>query len=335
MYRRTDVNRHHRLVVAQEIGYSSRMDTDELPWEHVSTVAHVWATLAEPYHNKIAKALNAFDTAVYDLETGQVSAADYLFQKVPGLHRTKSITSKAAIEIKAAETPVISVAKPLGQAFNLLPSSLNAPIGGPTPLAAALTGGLLTAGGGYLAGRLAENLLPERIINGKNLRRTGLALGGLLGAVPGLYLGSLGMRTRPNNATSSPWNAWIEQNPLVTQPIQKSGNLSAGPELLPIEVDGFNRLVMRDPYLPPQIQTATVGLMESANTLAGSNGIVTPTDLASLAIGMGAGMAQAYLGGKVLGALAGLTPEAQKGLQNVGAVAGALKMVIPGMFGAP
>ena len=56
-------------------------------------------------------------------------------------------------------------------------------------------------------------------------------------------------------------------------------------------------------------------------------------DIARVGIGMGAGYVQATLGGKVLGALVGLTPQAQRTLQGAGVVAGALKAVVPGFFG--
>ena len=62
-------------------------------------------------------------------------------------------------------------------------------------------------------------------------------------------------------------------------------------------------------------------------------GIITPMDIARVGLGMGAGYVQATVGGKVLGALAGLTPQAQKTLQTAGVVAGALKSVVPGLFG--
>jgi hypothetical protein len=56
-------------------------------------------------------------------------------------------------------------------------------------------------------------------------------------------------------------------------------------------------------------------------------------DIARVGMGMGAGYIQASIGGRVLGALAGLTPEAQRTLQNAGVVAGAVKSVVPGLFG--
>ena len=56
-------------------------------------------------------------------------------------------------------------------------------------------------------------------------------------------------------------------------------------------------------------------------------------DIARIGMGMGAGYVQATIGGKVLGALAGLTPQAQRTLQGAGVIAGAMKAVVPGLFG--
>lgn len=100
-----------------------------------------------------------------------------------------------------------------------------------------------------------------------------------------------------------------------------------------IPVDLFNRAVLTDPFATPQLMAATVGMTEAANQARGGFGIISPYDLARIGVGMGAGLAQAYLGGKVLGALAGLTPQAQKRLQQTGAFAGAIKAVVPGLFG--
>jgi hypothetical protein len=90
---------------------------------------------------------------------------------------------------------------------------------------------------------------------------------------------------------------------------------------------------MMDPYATLSLQIATAGLTEASNQSRGNIGVISPYDIARIGVGMGAGLSQAYLGGKVLGALAGLTPQAQKTLQQAGMFAGALKAVVPGLFG--
>jgi hypothetical protein len=138
------------------------------------------------------------------------------------------------------------------------------------------------------------------------------------------------MGTRPDDGHSS-WNAWVEPNILAGRP--KEAASVAGGDLQTIPVDAFNRVILEDPFLTPQLRAATVGLVSSADAAKGGPGIINPFDLTRIAVGMGAGLSQAYLGGRVLGALAGLTPEAQAKFQQVGLFAGAIKSVVPGMFG--
>ena len=100
-----------------------------------------------------------------------------------------------------------------------------------------------------------------------------------------------------------------------------------------IPVDSFNRMIVQDPFSPPNMQAATMGIVNAADHLSGGSGFISPMDIARVGMGMGAGYMQASIGGKVLGALVGLTPQAQGYLQQAGVVAGALKSVIPGLFG--
>lgn len=162
--------------------------------------------------------------------------------------------------------------------------------------------------------------------------------------------------TDPNRSS---WNAWIEPNVLFGGHRQKGiigdayKNIKQASEesvedmvksafsfedsnLLSIPfipVDAFNRTVLADPFAPMPIQAATVGVTEAANQAKGNSGFISPFDIARIGVGMGAGLSQAYLGGKVLGALAGITPKAQQTLQQAGMFAGALKAVVPGLFG--
>lgn len=54
--------------------------------------------------------------------------------------------------------------------------------GGPSPLSNAIVSGLLGAGGGYVAGTVAEKLMPERFFDRGRLRKNLALLGGLAGA---------------------------------------------------------------------------------------------------------------------------------------------------------
>lgn len=269
------------------------------------------------------------------------------------------------VRVKGAGWTARSVFSPLAQAMQLAPSRLNEPFGGPTPLASSLAGGLLGAGLGYVGGAAAEHLLPRSVIERGRLRKLTALAGGALGAAPGVALGlSSGSFTDPNPLMGGPRDvpadladdldpandrAWgldklataveglelvlggVEVEPMMKAAADVGG---AGGLFVPtIPVDAFNRVVLADPFAPPALAAATVGLVTAADQAKGGLGVVSPWDITRVAVGMGAGLSQAYLGGKVLGALAGLTPAAQRQLQAAGTVAGALKAVVPGLFG--
>ncbi len=353
-------------------------------WRAVPAEAIRLAELAAPTHAKVAAALGEDPAWVYlQPETGQlvtqsVSAATKLAEFGCVVRRRPLPDDEPWVPVKSAAWSTKSIFKPVLQAANLAPSKLNAPFGGATPLAGTISGGLLGAGAGYLGGRIAENLLPESVIERGRLRKVTALLGGVAGAVPGAWLGTEAVRNRAPGTSAA--GALVEPNglfgreegpPLGTQGELDPGNAKdwglkqgaflraachgladaapgADPEpefvkaaigeggglFMPsIPVDLFNRAVLTDPFATPQLMAATVGMTEAANQARGGFGIISPYDLARIGVGMGAGLAQAYLGGKVLGALAGLTPQAQKQLQRTGAFAGAIKAVVPGLFG--
>jgi hypothetical protein len=276
--------------------------------------------------------------------------------RLPGGLIYSPAVSGTGEEFKA---PISPATRPLLQISNLAPAPWNNVLGGfgTSPLFSMLTSGLLGGGLGYLSGTLAENLFPEDFLEKGKLRKTTAALGGLLGAAGPAYLGTVGHRNweDPNR---SAWNSWIEPNVffgkqktaihkayekiaaqtkdssieewLTKEAVGEYSGLMVSPS---IPVDAFNRVVMEDPFASTPLQTATVGLTEAANQAKGNMGLISPMDIARIGLGMGAGLSQAYLGGKVLGALAGLTPKAQETLQQAGMFAGALKAVVPGLFG--
>jgi hypothetical protein len=263
----------------------------------------------------------------------------------------------------------------------------------PSPLAAALAGGLLGAGLGYGGGALAEQILPKRHFNRGRLRKTLALLGGGLGAAPGLWLGSIAQRNHPETPDLRAWlSGWPNRkgdeltpgpdpiappevpedylNPEYDQPIQRSlfdsvnwnrkQACAAAFELLfdkqvpsyykeavqagwgyglaelsnvpNIKADEFTQTVWADRFTPVPIRAATTGLVDSASALNRGTRLVSPMDIAKIGIGMGSGYASGLLVGKVLGALAGLKPEAQEVLQRAGTWAGILSNVVPLVF---
>jgi hypothetical protein len=296
----------------------------------------------------------AWDSRLLRDDTGRVDPIRKLasgrFTSIPDDYDLAEPDSDGVwITVKSAqETPVSTLTRPVTDTMGLTESWWNSGIGGPTPLVSALAGGLLVAGGGYLAGRAAENIFPESVIEPGRLRRNMAMLGAGAGVLPSVYLASLGSRVRPHGSF---WKSWVEPNvlfgsdqhadPKVTQAcmtkMAQIGGVADGNSMFvpSIPVDHFNRVILTDPFLPSPMAFATAGLVSAADMFRGSTGIISPFDLTRMAIGMGAGLTQAYLGGKLLGAVAGLSPDAQRRLQQAGVIAGAVKASVPGMFGRP
>ena len=237
---------------------------------------------------------------------------------------------------------------PVTGALGLSPSWFTNGIGGPTPAVSTLAGSLLGAAGGYTAGRIAENFLPERTLVPGRLRKNLMMLGAGAGAVPGLYMAGMGASMRPHGSF---FKSMIEPNvyygkeaaavdeyqTVLQRSMEKMAQIGmgdAGAMFVPsIPVDAFNRVLLNDPFLPAPMAFATSGLINAADMSRGSSGIISPYDITRIAVGMGAGLTQAYLGGKLLGIVAGLDPTAQRQLQRTGAIAGAIKATVPGLFG--
>lgn len=341
---------------------------DTLRWLAVPAEAVRLAKAAAARYAEVSAALGDDPAEVWlHAETGAaVTPSLGASTKVAAGRRTDPLPAgEPWVRVKAAGWPARSVFHPLAQALQLAPSKINEPFGGPTPLASTLAGGLLGAGAGYLGGAAAEQLLPRSVVERGRLRKLTALAGGALGAAPGLALGlSSGSFTDPNPVFGGdpgvpadlapdldPANdrAWgldklaaaadgleLALPGVEVEPMMKAAaDVGAGGGLFvpSIPVDAFNRVVLSDPFAPPALAAATAGLLTAADQAKGGFGVVSPWDVARVAVGMGAGLSQAYLGGKVLGALAGLTPQAQLQLQRAGTVAGALKAVVPGLFG--
>lgn len=194
---------------------------------------------------------------------------------------------------------------------------INAMWGGPRPLTNTLIGAGLGALAGYGGGLAAEALLPpDTFRKGVPPKRFAI-LGGLLGAVPGLYQGY-------DNLTQN-------KGVLDLWPPEKA-SADVGLFVPVIPKDQFQRAVMADPMTPMNVRAGAAGLVEAASAVSGLP-VVTPWDVTRIAIGAGSGLASGYLVGKVFGALAGLSEQKQQELQRAGAWAGALKAVVPQALG--
>ena len=128
--------------------------------------------------------------------------------------------------------------------------------------------------------------------------------------------------------------------------------------LKPIPVDAFNNAIWndvhngpnssqsnpygtRDPYAdnsqnlhtPPVHAAAAAGLVSGVQQMYGNNPLLAPRHFVSGLANAGLDMATARVAGGVLGALGGLTPPAQKKLQDIGVWSGMIRGVTGSVFG--
>ena len=265
--------------------------------------------------------------------------------------------------IRVKDAAVQSVLGPIAQAAGWKSGPIADMFGGPNPLSATIAGGALGAGAGYGLGWLAEKVLPEKYFDKGKLRRLLGVGGGVAGALPGLWAGTINMRhgtgfMDPIGATkmgSAVLDVFINADDDLKACMNKladtydryrdyqdtSGQsfLGAGaPGVEPIEKDRFNRPMWNDPFTPPAIKGMAAGVAEGASQIAGSGSWFQPVNVAQLGASMAgnaaAGWAAGALAGKVMGALAGLNDQGQQALQRTGVWAGLVTATVPKIFGS-
>lgn len=226
----------------------------------------------------------------------------------------------------------------------------------PAALTSAL-GGLLGAGLGYGAGALAENLAPEGVLQKGKLRRNLAMMGGGLGALPGAWLGTISARHLAEQGHPSPWTEGFLGRDRLLGPDATTAAMpqtESAPKLAGlrhqlreafavgrsdrepltdkaasyfdafIPADQFAAAAWEDPLSPLPLKLYQTAVVSTAAQQRLSP-FVSPMDVARVAIGMGSGLAAGALLGKVVGTLAGLTPEAQKAVQQAGLWYGAVR----------
>lgn len=274
----------------------------------------------------------------------KVAECKKLFEQIPGIQSiqinyfAQVPEDDLYIHIKSAD-PVMNrdVFGPISSLWQMKPNSFNRVFGGPNPLLATLAGSILTGGTGYLAGTLAEKLLPKKYFEKGKLRRALTIGGGLLGALPGAYWGFDNIREKGLSGVtdSYPWPKEASDN--INELFVKYADEAGAAFATRIPVDQFGRAIWNDlssygGYTPPHIAAATTGLLSAASIANGGVNLISPFDIARIGIGAGSGYLSGMIVGKTLGALAGLRPEAQNTLQRTGIWAGVLANTIPSIF---
>jgi hypothetical protein len=273
----------------------------------VATAPLMEALYSEPYEGDIWASP----------ETGQLAYA--------AMGDVPDFENEPWVRVKQAAT-VGEVMNPVGQIFGSTEGPLNSWYGGPRPVASALAGGLLGTGLGYAGGSLAEWLMPHVFTPGAAKTRAVL-LGGVLGATPGIS----GMAANHSEGKSVFDKAAA---------LKKACELVIGDQEVPtyikfsalifkpiIDVNRFNEAIWGDPFTDESARALASGLVYGAGATRNSS-VVSPMDVARMAVGMGTGYASATLLGKTLGTLAGLSPQAQGALQQTGIWAGLIKSVV-------
>ena len=224
----------------------------------------------------------------------------------------------------------------------------NAALGGPNPMSNGIVASLMLGGLGYGGGALAEHLFPERYLQRGKLRKSL----GAAGALTGLGLGAMNANANARAMDTTFLKGLFTDNRTVPPFVQEKVGFDFGPDPLAsndtglyapsVPVPQFNQAAWMDVqkgmmnprgmHSSPQMAAAATGLMSGISTGVRSP-IIRPVDVINGIASAGVGLATATMAGKALSALAGLTPEAQNKLQDMGLWAGMLHAVVPPMFG--
>lgn len=227
----------------------------------------------------------------------------------------------------------------------------NAALGGPTPLSNGIVASLLLGGLGYGGGALAEQLFPERYVQRGKLRKSMAALG----AMGGLGLMANNAYANGRAMHTDMLHGLVTSNKAIP-PYLKEGaekqSYDFGPDPTmsddtglyapKIPVPQFNQMAWNDVnkqyynpmgfHTPPQYAAVTTGML-SGISAGMQSPIIRPIDVVRGFASAGVGLATANLAGRTLSALAGLTPEAQNKLQDMGLWAGMMSAIVPPLFG--
>jgi hypothetical protein len=261
------------------------------------------------------------------------------------------------LRVKTANGPL----GPLAQAGGWKEGPIASMFGGPNPVSATVASGVLGAGLGYGAGVLAEHVLPAEYFEKGKLRRSLGIAGGLAGALPGFWAGTVNMRH--GASLLAPIGAEKQSGISVAQALHSLNNIldvflkpdsytqretlklanafqdSAGAlGAQQIDKDRFNRVIWDDPFTPPAVKGMASGLAEGSSLISGDDRMFSPMDTARLGASIAGNAAVGWVAGsaagKVMGAITGLSEPGQVALQRAGVLGGLLTSVIPKVFGS-
>lgn len=253
----------------------------------------------------------------------------------------------------------------LGELLNFFPGQYPGGLpNAPSPLAAMLTSGLVGAGLGWGAGRLAKTLLPEGY--GDNLGRSGAILGGLAGVAPGAAWGAINLANDkslvnewPNNGPEKPPEERpafsqaklgsdllglldeIELSPEFLGAVKLAGETMGVPYAsqmprtpLDVDVDAMGRTLWSS-GASPQLAGSAMGALYAAQQFPDPRsrpGIVTANQLGQLTMNTMGNYRRGLSVGSILNAVVG-TPYSASQLGIGAAALGLIGAAIPQLFG--
>lgn len=202
---------------------------------------------------------------------------------------------------------------------------INAYWGGPRPVTNTLIGAALGAGLGFAGGAVADALAPDDVLEPSALKKRFALLGAALGGAPGLIQAYQNLR-----ANKTPFDT--VDHIAEDLKFREKQSVDLFSPLIP--ANRFAAQLMADDFTPAHLKSTAAGMIQAASASTGSSW-VSPWDVARIAFATGAGAASGILVGKTLGALAGLSPQAQKSLQTTGWWSGLIKATVPRALSLP
>jgi hypothetical protein len=248
------------------------------------------------------------------------------------------------------------------------PPILPTPVG-PNPVVASILGGLAGAGLGGLAGHIGERLAPRGTFRKGRLTQTSALVGGMLGALPGAYLGSVSARQHGATLPYALTTGWpITKSALdeIAETMAETSDVDPAYRAMTdkiafdtgamyaqtIPVDAFNQAIWADVnhpanpfgtkspwgnneqslYTPIPIAAAASGFVAGAGAATNSSHVSPWSVGLTAASSAGKGYLAAMGVAKVFGALAGLSPEGQSKLRQAGTWAGLITGTVRSLF---
>jgi hypothetical protein len=270
----------------------------------------------------------------------------------------------AEIILETKEVGPVIVKRAKGTFFPTIGAAMRGaqvPIGGPNPLTAMLLGAALGAGGGALANQVARFFWPKYLRDDSWKRWAILgALGGA--AIPGVVHGAPNVwghgikgLLKPSPYQGGPRYPEPEPEPeepvsvktsgsvlsetlnrildefgydFASEPLEKAAFFDRAHTINNINAGDWMQVVGRDPFLVPEEKAVIAGLpMAAAASRGSTRGWISPYDVGRVAAQTALGGAYGTALGRLISPVLGLTDEAQRGIQQAGLLAGAVRAI--------